>query len=101
MKVGKLKPGMLIVPKADMVWFKRGASKPVLCVASGDERYWMHSQSPGSAGNQPVMYMYEMPYRDRIKEANVSEWGARIVMCDGALIAVDSRAWKKIEPLSD
>ena len=100
MKVGDLKPGMLIIPKDGMVWFKRGTTRPVLCVDQDDARFWMHAQRPEPAGNNPVMYMYEMPYKERVKLANVSEWGARIVMHEGALIAVDATAWKKIEPLS-
>ena len=66
MKVSELKAGMLLVPKDGMLWFKRGTLRPVLCVDHDEARFWMHAQRPAPAGNMPVMYMYEMPYKERV-----------------------------------
>jgi len=103
MKVEDLRPGMLVQPVQGMVWVLRPSKimQSTLCVESDNRSHWFgHSKPPVIIGNDPVMYLYSMPYAERTRK-NASQWGARIVMCKGKMMSIDSYAWRRIEMVAE
>ena len=103
MRVGELKPGMLVKPVQGMVWVLRPVRNeaPVLYVEPADrETLYARTKKPIIIGDDPVLYLYALPYSKRIQES-VSQWGARVVMCRGRVMSIDSYAWRRIEAMSE
>jgi len=94
MKVAELQPGMLIQPVEGMQWVKRQST---LCVEP------MRSSMRTSIAREELgatvaMYIDNVPYAQReIVPDLEGAWGARVVIVEGSLMAVDQSAWHRIE----
>jgi len=97
MKVSELREGMLIRPKAGMIWH---AFRSGLVVYLDKDR---HLHGAGTFMGQDVaMYITKMGYTKRHTTPGMENtMGARIVMMKGRLMAVDQYSWSRIRPVDE
>ena len=96
MKVAELQPGMLIQPVEGMQWVKRQSTLCVEPMGRNMFRGYMYPRE--ELGATVAMYIDNVPYAQReIVPDLEGTWGARVVIVEGSLMAVDQSAWHRIE----
>ena len=96
MKVSELREGMLIRPKAGMIWVKIWSG---LVVYLDKDRFFL---AGAYMGQDVVMYIAKMGYAKRHATPGMENtMGARIVMMKGRLMAVDQYSWSRIRPVDE